>query len=346
MSLSAHQEAPDAQHLDSGTRAGDCSVRSRFDVVREAFVGSRLLAPAGRFWSGFGTCLMYHRVCADDVFSTSGYSPNRELIVRESEFDAQMRYISTHCNCLSLPQAVALLRQRKLPRRSIVVTFDDGYLDNLTVALPILRTYGVPATIYVTTGIIEQTADLWWYELESVIRRRKRLEFDWNGTFCSERIDDDSRKKACFLRLNQMLKELSPAEQRRLLERIDHRFGEHHSYAGYVLDRRQVKTLAADPLITIGAHTHNHPVLSRLSEEQLLLELDTSRRKLEEWTENRSCTLPTPSEGMHRQGRGNSLPLKKRVSSRQRQRGLDTFIPSTRIICMHCPGWQLASAIR
>lgn len=273
------------------------------DAARRFLVESRLTAPVRRIWSGLATCLMYHRVCAESSMPEGGFWPNRELFVRESELDSQMRYLAANFNCLSLPDAIRLLRERKLPRNSVVVTFDDGYPDNLTVALPILKTYGIPATVYIATGTVDHSVAAWWYELERIIRRANWLRFEWNGTTRAIPIPDLDRKRECFVSLSRMMRSMNPVDQSRFLRRLCDHPGEWSSRVIDVIDRSQVRTLAREPLITIGAHTHNHPVLSSLTDNQLRVELSSSRRLLEEWTDRAIVHLAYPFGGRKEAGR-------------------------------------------
>lgn len=266
--------------------------------LRRTLVNSALTAPIRRAWSGLGSCLMYHRICTEGSGSDGSFAPNRELMVRESEFDAQMRHLAANYNCVSLPDAVELLKKGKLPRRSVIVTFDDGYLDNLTLALPILKTYGIPATLYVTTGIVEKSTNLWWYELESLIGREDRFDFRFNQKPRAQQESGHGKKLARFNRLSQMLKRMTPEDQHQFLEQLRNWSSmPTFSFRGHVLDRFQVKQLSDEPLMTIGAHTHNHSVLSNLDESQLRCEVETSRSLLEQWTGRPVSHLAYPFGG-------------------------------------------------
>lgn len=302
MSTVMGQGQTDAGLAGNRREPADGLLPSRSDRIRDTLIGTALTAPLRRIWSGLGTCLMYHRVAADDALPGREFAPNRELMVRASEFDRQMKFVSRYYNCLSLPEAVGLLRGGKLPRRTVIITFDDGYLDNLTVALPILRAHGVPATIYVATAIIDRPAHMWWYELERVIRNEDALEIDWNGKRWTERITDHPGKHDCYERFNRQLKRMNPSEQRRFLAMLRQKPVQRLNLASQVLDRRGIRQLADDPLITIGAHTHRHPVLSSLPEDQMRQEIDTSRRLLESWTDRPVRHLAYPFGGHHQAG--------------------------------------------
>lgn len=92
--------------------------------------------------------LMYHRV--DRLVSYD------QLTVSPERFAEQMGYLARHCRVLSLEQAVTELSAGRPVRSGVAVTFDDGYRDNLLHALPVLRRYRIPATIFVTTRFCDQ----------------------------------------------------------------------------------------------------------------------------------------------------------------------------------------------
>ena len=253
---------------------------------RGALARSRLVG-ALRPWTGLATCLMYHRICPDQTAhdsDSSGFAPNRELSVTVSAFDAQMAFAAKHFNCIALPEAIAGLARGKLPERSLIVTFDDGYLDNLTLALPILRRHGVPATIYVATGLMQQVGMPWWYELEMLVAAGDgfHVNRDQQTQLFFSTIDTAAKKKT-FETLNTMLKRMNPADQTRIMDELrkDSINGDKHR--NQFLNRRQLIELAADPLITIGAHTHHHLALSSLSPIRLRHEIVRSRALLEGW---------------------------------------------------------------
>jgi len=111
--------------------------------------------------------LMYHRV-SDSL----NYD---QLTVSPKLFDTQMEYLSKNYNVISIDAAVGSLFTDKSNNNSVVITFDDGYLDNLENALPILNKYNLAATIYVTTDFCEQVKSHSRYKGE-----HKRLHLDWD----------------------------------------------------------------------------------------------------------------------------------------------------------------------
>ena len=92
--------------------------------------------------------LTYHRVLSrPEVASTAD--------IDAEQFDMHVKTLDRYFNVLSLRDAVSLLDQRRLPARSVCITFDDGYKDNVTRALPILERHGVPATFFIATGYLD-----------------------------------------------------------------------------------------------------------------------------------------------------------------------------------------------
>lgn len=241
---------------------------------------------AFRPWTGLATCLMYHRICPDETEfddMARGFAPNRDLSVTVSAFDEQMAFVARHFNCLSLPEAVERLASGRLPERSLVVTFDDGYLDNLTLALPILRRHAVPATIYIATGLIDHPGLSWWYELEDLIAAGEGFHVKWNEQHLYFSTIDTDAKRHAFDVLNGMLKRMEPAEQGGFMGMLRRGAIRRIRDGNQLMNHRQLIELAADPLITIGAHTHHHLALSGLNPIRLRHEMLRSRTLLENW---------------------------------------------------------------
>jgi len=244
-----------------------------------------LLEPARRLLGDSSLCLVYHRVLAPDQHFPTNH-PQSGLVVSQVEFDRQMEYLSRNYSCLDLGTAVRLLRAGRLPEKAAVVTFDDGYKDNLTVALPILEKYDVPATIYVCTGIVEGTTPLWWYDHERLLEERSELEFSWRERSFRWPLSTFQERGVALAALNELFKTLHPDEQNELLATIrgtpKREISTYSTIDSPALTWDEVRILDKHPLITIGAHTKSHPVLSTLSYPDLVDELREGRRYLEE----------------------------------------------------------------
>ena len=200
-------------------------------------------------------------VCLHSVSDQSSrFHPNQSLSVTPSELDEHLtRSLDLGYEFLSLDS----LYDRILHRRSLygvqVITFDDGYLDNLLYALPILERYAIPFAIYVTSGFISKQTYPWWYSLEHYLLSLPAAIQD------SINITNVFHKtRASFLN--------SPKTNSGFLSYLQdpcHFF----SYDPF-LTPDQLPELSLHPLVTIGNHSNTHPSFTKLTLEQASAELD------------------------------------------------------------------------
>lgn len=106
--------------------------------------------------------LMYHRI------ATPAVDP-WDLAVSPEHFAEQLESLRAHRTTLSLDSLVARLQSGDLPRNAVALTFDDGYVDNLVQAKPILEAAGIFATVFLTTGLIGSGEEFWWDELARMV---------------------------------------------------------------------------------------------------------------------------------------------------------------------------------
>jgi peptidoglycan/xylan/chitin deacetylase (PgdA/CDA1 family) len=206
---------------------------------------------------GDAVVLVYHRVAELD------HDPWR-LAVSSIRFAEHLAVIARQFRPLSLDELARALEARSVPRRTVVVTFDDGYRDNLHAAKPLLEQYELPATIFVVSAYVGSTRDFWWDELEE-LRRRTRLA----------ELDD---RRAVWARL----RELPHAQRRAELDTWWDQVGLQPPAAISVSTDEEIVALAGGELITIGAHTATHPRLPGLVPEAQLHEIRSSKARLEE----------------------------------------------------------------
>src|SRR5262249_47547203 len=145
------------------------------------------------------------------------------------------------------------------------LTFDDGYRDNLSDALPVLERHGVPMTLFVTPGFAERSARLWWVELEEAIARLDRVALSEGDFRFAAPSRNAAEKSAAFDALYWRLRD-GPEE--RLLGIISRLADEVRIDAaalveGLCLDWDGLSAMARHPLVSIGAHTMTHPMLAK-----------------------------------------------------------------------------------
>jgi peptidoglycan/xylan/chitin deacetylase (PgdA/CDA1 family) len=226
--------------------------------------------------------LMYHRVTdlARDPY---------QLIVSPAHFAQQLEHLKRTCTVLPLIDLIDALQAKALPPRSVAITFDDGYVDNYREAYPLLRTAGLPATIYVVGGKIGTAREFWWDDLDRIIclpdtvpaRLQLRMQdqtYEWPTATVDQRA-------AAQEALHAVLRPQPIAVREQALEQLCEWAGvDRDGRPGYrMMTDAQLKQIAADPLIDIGGHTVNHPSLAALAREEQRAEIIRGRDMLEAW---------------------------------------------------------------
>jgi len=233
-------------------------------------------------FAGVGAIFMLHHVRPR---RDPGFQPNRHLEV-EPEF---LRAMLTHLRHLdvdivSVDEMHRRLSERDFARRFACFTFDDGYRDNRDFALPVMREFDAPLTVYVASDFAEGTGRLWWVALEQVIARASSIEAPVGGTTTRFDTNTPAAKQTAFDRLHDWLRGL-PGEHdmQREISTLCARHGidETNIARELCMSWDELKPFADDPLVTIGAHTVTHCNLASQSETSASFELATSRARIE-----------------------------------------------------------------
>ena len=144
---------------------------SMTDTMLKGVVG--LASPSGR--RARLSILIYHRVLAQD-------DPINNWDATAGVFEAHMRALAANFSPLLLSDAVARLANGSLPARAACVTFDDGYADNVEVALPILMRHGIRAAFFIASGYLTGRR-MWNDTVVEAVRRRHGL--GWQHSFAT-----------------------------------------------------------------------------------------------------------------------------------------------------------------
>ncbi|MGV6817448.1 MAG: polysaccharide deacetylase family protein [Thiotrichales bacterium] len=166
----------------------------------------------------------------------------------------------------------------------LVLTFDDGYADNLKEALPVCRKHNLPMLVYVTSGFIERTHVAWWHFLEQLILSEPHISIP------SRQLDFSTKtsiqKRACFDQLANLLRNASAHHQRQFLKEMCTSYGyQPLDYAkDLFLNHSELKTLAAHKLVSIGVHGVSHAASAFLSESDFQSEFRQCRDFLQDET--------------------------------------------------------------
>jgi peptidoglycan/xylan/chitin deacetylase (PgdA/CDA1 family) len=229
--------------------------------------------------------LAYHRVLP--MPDAERYPFDLGLVsTTPEEFDWQMGVIKREFDPISLSDIASFVRGRfKLPKRPIVVTFDDGYEDNYTHAFPILKRHGVPATVFVTVGHIG-TSNLLWHDWAAYLAlRAQHGEIPTlNGPRAvNAKVSVADRR----LLVRQFLLFLKTQPHAKLLSMLAAMRAQHADAIrpdelplARTLSWEQVQTMSESG-VQFGSHTVSHSILIRLSPEELQRELLESKATLE-----------------------------------------------------------------
>jgi peptidoglycan/xylan/chitin deacetylase (PgdA/CDA1 family) len=240
--------------------------------------GLRSVLSRLKMWSGILT-LAYHRV--GDA-SASPFDP--ELFsATPTAFDQQVRFLKTWCDVI-VPADLETARRRRRGRFAMI-TFDDGYIDNFTDALPILKAHGTRATFFLATGLLDRPRVPWWDEIAWMIRISARMTLS-GGPWLPGPIElDPARPEAALLRLNQAYHGLPPASRDAYLDFLGEATGRGRCGAEPARDLwmtwEMVRQLRAAGMV-LGGHTHEHVLLSEQSSERQRDELETCLRRIDE----------------------------------------------------------------
>lgn len=219
--------------------------------------------------------LTYHR-----VFDLK--SDPHEIAVSKENFKKQMTYIKNRYNVITLDQLIDHKKTKSLPKKSIIITFDDGYVDNLINAVPVLEELQIPATIYIATDYIDSNSPFWWDLLGDFLEKKlnqiKPADLEIN-----ENIFYKWKSANLSFEIHKHLKYLSTTNRNKLLTSMFKKYNykaENHTL-GRCVTSKELKKLHQNSYITIGAHTQTHPLLRHEIVNNQYKEIFNSKTKLE-----------------------------------------------------------------
>ena len=233
--------------------------------------------------------LTYHSIgCSDNSFFP---------VLPPTVFEEQIRYLSKRFRLITLQTLMSALSSGVVPKESLVLTFDDGYKDNFTVALPILKQYGAVGTLFLTTNCIGTGLPLWTDVFGALFQETTVKSLYWRfgkpETFswtCSQ------EKILAFKTIKNLIKTLPEDRKIEVLADIEEQLGSASSFnwSQRMLDWDEVRILH-EAGIEIGGHTSSHPILSRISEEQVYRELSDSKNSIEDKIQAPVTSLAYPN---------------------------------------------------
>jgi len=278
------------------------------------------------------TVLAYHRVLPDLV----DFSGDEELVsALATDFRWQMEFISAACRPITADQLLAAVRgECELPPRAVMVTFDDGCVDSIRYALPVLVDCGVPACFFVASGYVS-TPDLYWFD--EVVHRFyycDRPRFRLDTLAMDVRLPPEPRlRKSAALEVLQALKLAGNGRRLEALEEIRKVSGV--ALPAAVIDANrpmtweELRILVARGM-SIGSHSVTHPVLAELEDRRLCSELEDSKLAIERETSTACHSIAYPLGGGKEYSVSGAIAVDERVRRFAAQAGYEvgfTYIP-------------------
>jgi peptidoglycan/xylan/chitin deacetylase (PgdA/CDA1 family) len=284
------------------TRRNQVNGDERLRTAWQLGMAQRTAARWRRSLNSRGVVLLYHRVCRLDVDPWG-------ITVDPARFADQLEVLRDRFRPTQLSDLCTRVAARRLVDRSVAVTFDDGYLDNLDVAAPTLERAGISATVFLATACIGDEREFWWDALARIFLETAELppdgRIEMGGKEIAWQLGDDAvlapgghyaqwrawnasttLRHAAYQRLYSVLQTAIERDRAAALAEL-------HTWSGVpsrarsthrTLTRAEASRLATSPAIELGAHTVTHPTLSRLHPLEQVEEMRTSKETVEEIT--------------------------------------------------------------
>jgi peptidoglycan/xylan/chitin deacetylase (PgdA/CDA1 family) len=247
------------------------------------------------FFGGVGAILMLQHVRPP---RSDRFQPNRSFEVTPRFFGRLVRALRrSRLDLISLDEMHRRMIEGDFSRRFVCITFDDAYRDVLQWAYPILKDADAPFAIYVPTSFPDRLGELWWLALEAVIARNDRIGLVINGRDRKFDCETVAEKRTLYHDFYWWLRNRSTeAEMRDVVRRLAAFYQvDVAAFCKEVcLDWSELDQLAADPLVTIGAHTVNHPILGRLAKDAARSEIELGGSVIESALTVRPAHLSYP----------------------------------------------------
>lgn len=227
------------------------------------------------------TVLLYHRVTDLDT-------DPQLLSVSPANFDAQIAFLKNNYNLLKIEQFKEhLLNKKRFPANSVLITFDDGYADNLLEALPILEKHQAQALFYISTGTLNTENEYWWDAVERIVLLSKGTPVNDTYTLRGKSYDlkglDKAKREELYNALLPELRTMVSAErEQKLAELAAIMNAETPRKTHRAMTFEELKKMSVSESAVVGAHTHLHPSLGSLNYDEQYREIETSKKILEE----------------------------------------------------------------
>lgn len=219
----------------------------------------------------------YHRIAE---FGANPAVDDRTISATPSVFREQMRHIARYYRCVELPQVLdAVERGVALPRRAVLITFDDAYCDFAEIAWPILKELRLGATMFAPTAFSGDSQRVfWWDKLHRAFCSTARLELA-DTPIGQLSLRTSAERHRALRALQDYMTKIASDDVSQLVEFICAQLVETRIAGGTVLNWNQLRELFKDG-VTIASHTRTHAILTQLSPKRICEEIRGSQQDL------------------------------------------------------------------
>lgn len=252
-------------------------MQSALSLLHYSGLGA-LLAPLAR---GKGVIFTLHNVRPEPP---EAFEPNRILKIMPEFLETAIETVRrAGYDMVSLDEAARRMKSEEPEHPFACFTLDDGYKDNHDYAYPVFKKHGIPFAIYVPTAYADGEGDLWWFVLEKAIRKAEHVRVALDGVDREFDVSTAEAKNRAFDKIYWTLRRRPESELRATVRKIagDAGYDAASLCRELIMDWDELRALAADPLVTIGAHTRRHFAVAKLSEDEARAEIAESVARIE-----------------------------------------------------------------
>lgn len=276
------------------------------EILAKALCGTRLLPLAAAVWPAPAQeikILAYHRVL--DIPNEDAFDFDLDLVSASVEdFDWQVRHARDNYDPMTFDELLQCLDgKQKLPKKPLIFTFDDGFIDNYEEAFPILKRHGVPATIFISTDYIDGDRTFWFDWTIYLLNQLGGRSIELKSLGASYHVPADRvERRALGAEFLEQLKRVPDVTRRAVVDELETVAGVSPPEGGFAESRPvtwdQVREMAAGG-IEFGSHTASHPILKQVPDADLEHELADSKRAIEKHISAACDVIAYPVGGAH-----------------------------------------------
>ena len=252
-----------------------------------AFFARTGIARLSRHWRPSDACVLTFHGVRDGSDDDQLLDLDQHITL--SLFQEVCTYLAANYTVLPLSEIVdARMNGKSLPSQTVAITFDDGYDSNHLLAFPILKSLGLPATIFAAAGYLDQRITLWFHRVEMAFARTQapHLEVDLPFGPVHLPLSNRAERSRALGTVTAHLKSLSASKMLTRLAEVETALGVTVPSAPELppalrpMSWDTARAMQASGLIEFGGHTDTHPILSRCTDDQQGVEIRQSRVRL------------------------------------------------------------------